>query len=146
MNDLNLPTFPFRIRTSGQSKEIFDSLRRKYVRLTPEEWVRQHFIMYARSVLNYPAGLISVEKGLQVNTRSKRTDIVIHEKSGQPWMIIECKAPNISIDENTFYQAANYNQTLNVKYLVVTNGIKHFCCRFEEGKFNFIDGFPEYNI
>ena len=146
MNELNLPAFPFRIRTSGQSKEIFDSLRRKYVRLTPEEWVRQHFIMYARNILNYPPGLISVEKGLLVNTRNKRTDIVIHEKNGQHWMIVECKAPSVNLNEETFYQAANYNHTLKVKYLVVTNGIKHFCCKFENDSFMFIDGFPEYSL
>ncbi|HMT29318.1 MAG TPA: type I restriction enzyme HsdR N-terminal domain-containing protein [Bacteroidia bacterium] len=144
MNDLNLPAYPFQIRTSGQSKEIFDSLRRKYVKLTPEEWVRQHFVMYLKNELKYPSGLIAVEKSLIVNQLYKRTDIVIHSKMGKPWMIVECKAPDIVIDENTFYQAANYNHTLNVKYLVVTNGIKHFCCKFEDGNFNFIEGFPPY--
>ncbi len=144
MTDLNLPDYPFRIRTSGQIKEIFDSLRKKYVRLTPEEWVRQNFVTYIQEELNYPAGLIAVEKSLKVNDLARRTDIVVHQKSGEPWMIVECKAPGINIDENTFYQAANYNLTLKVKYLVVTNGIKHFCCKFENEKFIFINGFPVY--
>jgi hypothetical protein len=146
MTELNLPTYQFRIRTSGQSKEIFDSLRRKFVSLTPEEWVRQHFIMYMTNTLNYPAGLISVEKGLVFNERAKRTDIVLHNKSGKPWMIVECKAPKIVLSEETFYQAANYHLKLDVEYLVVTNGIQHYCCKFAEGNFMFVNGFPAYNI
>ena len=146
MENLNLPTYPFRFRTSGQSKEIFDTLRKKYVVLTPEEWVRQHFIMFLRDQLLYPAGFISVEKGLSVNDRKKRADIVIHDSTGKPWMIVECKAPKVKLTENAFYQAASYHLKLDVKYLVVTNGITHFCCKFEKEKFVFTDGFPGFEL
>ncbi len=146
MDNLNLPTYPFRFRTTGQSKEIFDTLRRKYVALTPEEWVRQHFIMFLKEELKYPAGFISIEKGLVVNTRKKRADIVIHDAKGKPWMIVECKAPSVKLTENAFYQAAAYHLKLQVKYLVVTNGMTHFCCKFEQESFVFIDSFPAFEI
>jgi len=146
MENLNLPIYPFRLRTSGQSKEIFDTLRRKYVSLTPEEWVRQHFIMFLREQLQYPAGFIAVEKGLSLNDRKKRTDIVVHDSTGKPWMIVECKAPTVKLTENAFYQAATYHMKLNVKYLIVTNGIKHFCCKFENEKFIFTDNFPHFEL
>ena len=144
MVNLNLPVYDFRFRTSGQSKEIFDALRKKFVSLTQEEWVRQNFIMFIREELKYPSGLISVEKGLSVNTLKKRTDIVVHNKAGLPWMIVECKAPSVTLSEATFYQAAGYHLRLNVKYLVVTNGLLHFCSKMENGQFELINHFPEY--
>jgi hypothetical protein len=146
MDNLNLPAYPFRFRTSGQSKEIFDSLRKKYVLLTPEEWVRQHFIMFLKEQLNYPAGFISVERGLLLNDRKKRTDIVIHDSTGKPWMIVECKAPGVKLSQEAFYQAAAYHLKLQVKYLVVTNGMKHFCCKFENEKFTFTESFPGFEL
>ena len=145
MTKLNLPSYPFRIRTSGQSKEIFDLLRKKFVPLTPEEWVRQHFIRFVQDQLQYPEGYITVEKGLTVNTRAKRTDIVIHNSEGNPWMIVECKSPQIRLSEETFYQSASYHLKLNVRFLVITNGIQHYCCKFADGNFHFIKGFPIYN-
>jgi len=145
MTELNLPHYQFRIRTTGQSKEIFDILRRKFVSLTPEEWVRQHFIMFIKEELHYPAGFISVERGLILNERQKRTDIVVHDQNGKPWMIVECKAPHIALSEQSFYQASSYHLTLNVQYLVITNGIQHYCCKFADGNFSFMKGFPEYN-
>lgn len=146
MDNLNLPHYPFRFRTSGQSKEIFDTLRKKYVVLTPEEWVRQHFIMYMREQLHYPAGYISVEQGLSLNDRKKRADIVIHDTTGKPWMIVECKASSVKLTESAFYQAAAYHLKLQVKYLVVTNGITHFCCKFEQEKFVFANNFPGFEL
>jgi len=145
MTKLNLPSYTFRIRTSGQSKEIFDSLRRKFVTLTPEEWVRQHFVMYLKEELHYPPGFIAIEKGLLLNERAKRSDIVVHDPIGKPWMIVECKAPQINMNEDTFYQAAAYHMKLNVQYLVITNGIQHYCCKFANGNFHFVNGFPAYN-
>jgi len=145
MTKLNLPSYPFRVRTLGQSKEIFDLLRKKFVSLTPEEWVRQHFIMFLKEQLHYPAGYMTVEKGLTVNTRAKRTDIVIHNPEGQPWMIVECKSPQIRLSEDTFYQAATYHLQLNVRFLVITNGIQHYCCKLADGNFEFVKGFPAYN-
>ena len=146
MDNLNLPNYPFRFRTSGQSKEIFDTLRKKYVSLTPEEWVRQHFIKYLSDELKYPPGFISIEKGLLFNDRKKRTDIVVHDSYGKPWMIVECKAPHIKLTENAFYQAASYHLKLEVKYLVITNGLKHFCCKFENEKFVFTNSFPGFEL
>jgi len=113
--------------------------------LTPEEWVRQHFIMYIIEELQYPSGLITIEKGLLFNSRQKRSDIVVHNNEGMPWMIIECKAPKVKLTEAAFYQAASYHMKLQVKYLIVTNGLKHFCCKFENDKFEFIDNFPAYS-
>jgi hypothetical protein len=144
MSDLNLPSYPFRLRTTGQSKEIFDSIRRKFVALTPEEWVRQHFLAFMVDHLRYPAPLINMERGLIFNERKKRTDIVVHNRDGKPWMIVECKAPFVVLNEETFYQAASYHLQLNVQYLVVTNGMKHYCCKFENGAFAFVKGFPSY--
>jgi hypothetical protein len=144
IQQLNLPTYPFRTRTTGQSTEIFDSIRKKFVVLTPEEWVRQHFIMFIRNKLNYPAGMISVERGFRINTRAKRTDVVVHDTGGSPWMIIECKAPEVKLTEEAFYQAAGYHIKLNALYLVVTNGMQHYCCKFADNSFEFIKDFPPY--
>jgi hypothetical protein len=144
MVPLNLPPCSFRIRTEGQSKEIFDSLRGKYVALTPEEWVRQHFIVFLRDSLKYPAGLISVEKGFEVNTRKKRADIVVYSADTKPWMVVECKAPSVKLSEEAFFQASSYHDKLSVKYMVVTNGLQHFCCKFDQGRFAFQPGFPSF--
>jgi type I site-specific restriction endonuclease len=89
--------------------------------------------------------LIAVEKGLIVNERPKRADIVVHDENGKPWMIVECKAPEIVLNEGAFYQAANYHLKLQVQYLVITNGIQHYCCKFADGTFRFVEGFPAYN-
>jgi hypothetical protein len=141
---LNLPQYPHKIRTDGQSKQIFDGLRRKYVALTPEEWVRQHFIQYLIIEKKYPASYMSVEKSLKVNTLQKRTDIVIHDKTGKPWMIVECKSPDVEISEETFYQAGRYNLKLKVTFLVLTNGLQHFCLRILNDKVVFEDELPLY--
>ncbi len=142
---MNLPSYNFRIRTKGQNKEIFDSIRRKFVSLTPEEWVRQHFIMYMLSDLGYPKGFIAVERALTVNERIKRADIIVYNPAGNPWMIVECKSPDVLLNEDAFYQAAGYHLKLNVEYLIITNGLNHYCCKFADGKFHFIENFPTYN-
>ena len=144
MVNLNLPSYDFRFRNSGQSKEIFDALRKKFVVLTQEEWVRQNFIMFLREELKYPSGLITVEKGLTFNRLRKRTDIVIHDRQGAPWMIVECKAPGVTLTEAVFYQAAAYHLRLNVKYLVITNGLSHYCSKSENGQFVLLNSFPEF--
>lgn len=142
MHQLNLPAYEFKIRTEGQSKQIFDSLRKKYVVLTPEEWVRQHFIRFIVNEKKYPASLLGIEKGVKVNTLDKRTDIVVFNKFGNPWMIIECKSPMVEISEDTLYQAARYNLSLNVQYITLTNGMEHFCCKVEDKQLIFLDDFP----
>lgn len=130
MQELNLPKFEFQIRENDQNRlEIFDSIRRKYVVLTPEEWVRQNFIRYLVDFKKFPASLMAIEKSLKVNNLSKRTDIVQYSKEGNPIVIVECKAPHITINEDTFAQAAMYNLKMQVDYLIMTNGLVHFCCK-----------------
>jgi type I site-specific restriction endonuclease len=141
---LNLPPYDVKLRTVGQSKQIFDSLRRKYVLLTPEEWVRQHFIRFMISEKKYPASLMSIEKGLKLNTRQKRTDIVVFNQFGNPWMIVECKSPTVEITEDTLFQAARYNMTMNVQFISLTNGMEHFCCKVEKNAIVFLEDLPEY--
>lgn len=118
---------------------IFDPIRRKYVKLTPEEWVRQHFINYLVVYGNYPAGLIGVEVSFRMNKMVKRLDILIHDRKGKPIMIVECKEPETKLDEKVFDQIAVYNMQFRVPFLIVTNGIQNFAFRM-----NFIDNSREY--
>ncbi len=148
MQELNLPNFDFKTRTNNKGKiEIFDNIRKKYITLTPEENVRQHFIQYLINYKSFPSSLMAVEKGLKVNHRHKRTDIVQYNTSGRAILIIECKAPNIKIDENTFSQAAMYNMEMKVDYLIMTNGINHYCGKIDYSKqnINYLPDIPNYN-
>ncbi|MFD1000793.1 type I restriction enzyme HsdR N-terminal domain-containing protein [Ohtaekwangia kribbensis] len=126
MIQLNLPAFEHQIKQADGKHWIFDVLRKKYLVLTPEEWVRQHFVHYLVNEMQYPRTLIKVEGGLSYNKLSKRSDIVVFDRNGKPWMIIECKAPDIAITESTVRQASMYNATLKANFLVVTNGMRHF--------------------
>ena len=128
MQQLNLPPYQFKLRQLAEQVYIFDTFRKKYVVLTPEEWVRQHFLQYLLQDKNYPSSLIALEAGLKYNTLQKRADILIYNKQGDPHMIVECKAPTIKISQDTFDQVARYNMVFKVRYLVITNGINHFCC------------------
>lgn len=133
MTKLNLPVFEFRTRLNDKGKtEIFDAIRKKYILLTPEENVRQHFVQYLIDYKGFPPSLMAIEKGLKVNNLTKRTDIVQYNKLGKPIVIVECKAPNIQINEETFAQTVMYNMQLHVDYLVMTNGLKHFCCKIKD--------------
>ena len=127
MYQLNLPDFNYSIKKDDGKVWIFDVIRKKYLVLTPEEWVRQHFVNYLVAELKYPKSLIKVEGGLTYNQLSKRSDIVVFDREGKPWMVIECKSPELQVDENVLRQASMYNATLRARYLVVTNGVKHFC-------------------
>lgn len=109
---------------------ILDIMRRKFVKLTPEEWVRQNFARYLMSAGGYPQGLLGIEVQFGHNKLKKRTDILVHNRQGEPVMIVECKNPDIVLDEKVFDQVATYNMKFMVPYLVVTNGIRHFACRF----------------
>ena len=141
---LNLPAAEFRIRKTETSSQIFDIVRRRFVALTPEEWVRQHFIRYLISEKKYPASMLGIEMKVKVNTLSQRADIVVFNSFGNPWMIIECKSPDIVLDENVFYQAARYNLPLNVQFFVVTNGMEHYCLAFNGSEFIYLEDLPEY--
>ncbi|MCO6495676.1 MAG: type I restriction enzyme HsdR N-terminal domain-containing protein [Bacteroidetes bacterium] len=126
MQEINLPGFSPLFKNSGQRKYIFDSFRKKFVTLTPEEWVRQHWAHYLLNNIGVPKGLIGIEVSLHANNMRKRADIVVFDKSQNPALIIECKAPGVQLTEQTCLQAANYNTVFKAKYLIVSNGLQHF--------------------
>jgi hypothetical protein len=146
MQELNLPSYEFKTRKENAQVRIFDEVRKKYVALTPEEWVRQHFTQFMIHQKDVPAALIIMEKKLIINTLSRRPDILIHDRNGNPLMIIECKSPDVKISQDTFDQVARYNSVLNVPYIVVSNGIQHFCCRMEysSNSYQFLEEIPDY--
>ena len=124
MIPLNLPPFEYKLKKAEGKLWIFDVIRKKYLVLLPEEWVRQHFIHYLISQGD-PKSLIRVEGGLHFNQVQKRSDIVVFDRNGEPWMIIECKSPDIPVGEETVFQVSTYNSTLKAKFITVTNGIRH---------------------
>ena len=143
---LNLPTYEIKIAQRGNKQLIFDFLRRKYVALTPEEWVRQHFVHYLIEHKGYPAGLIGNEVELNVGEKRLRCDTILYNKVAQPQMIIEYKAPQIKLQQKTFDQISAYNLLLKVDYLIVSNGMQHICCRmdYENQKYCFLEDIPNY--
>lgn len=148
MQVLNLPAFNIKTRSITDKTEVFDQVRKDYVLLTPEEWVRQHFINYLITDRLVPPGLIAVEKQIRVNRLSKRCDIVIYLHDGKPALVVECKAPHIKINRETYDQAVRYNLALNIRYMVLTNGMNHFCFKLnyqtqESTLLNYIPAFPE---
>ncbi|MGQ1908509.1 type I restriction enzyme HsdR N-terminal domain-containing protein [Marinifilum sp. RC60d5] len=146
MENLNLPTYSFKLKFDLQRKLIFDSIRKKYVVLTPEEWVRQNFIRYLVEEKGYPDSLIAVEKKVDVNLLPQRSDIVFYNKNANPVIIVECKSTKIKITQEVFNQIARYNMKLRVPFLVVTNGLRHFCCYmdYEKQSFQFMEDIPNY--
>ena len=146
MQKLNLPTYNFKLKSSENKTLIFDKLRKKYLVLTPEEWVRQHFVYFLIDKKKYPVSLIALEKQLTINNRKKRTDILIFNKEGNHDIIVECKAPSIKITQDTFDQIARYNLKLKANYLIVTNGLEHFYCKmdFENETYIFLKDIPDY--
>ncbi|MGJ8745006.1 type I restriction enzyme HsdR N-terminal domain-containing protein [Polaribacter sp.] len=146
MQKLNLPTYNFKLKSNENKVLIFDKLRKKYMVLTPEEWVRQHFVMFLIDEKKYPTSLIALEKQLTINNRKKRTDILIFNTDGKPDIIVECKAPKIKITQDTFDQIARYNLKLQANYLIVTNGLEHFYCKmdFENETYIFLKEIPDY--
>lgn len=147
MQKLNFPTYSFRFKNSENKISIFDCLRKKFVILQPEEWVRQHCVLYLIEEKNYPKSHINVEKELIVNDLKKRYDIVVFNTDGSIHLIVECKAPTVTINQSTFNQIAQYNQVLNANYLMVTNGINHYYCQmdFENKRYDFLKDIPTYN-
>jgi hypothetical protein len=129
MERLNLPTYSFSVKVVGTKNFIFDKLRKKYVSLTPEEWVRQHFVRFLTEDKSYPLGLISVEKGFDLYKTRKRTDILVFNSSGRPWVLVECKAPSVMINELWFDQAFAYNLSIKASYIMLSNGLSHFCMK-----------------
>jgi hypothetical protein len=147
LQKLNFPEFSFRFKNNENKVSIFDCIRKKFVILQPEEWVRQHCVLYLMEVKKYPISLINVEKELTINDLKKRYDIVIFNPDGSILLIVECKAPKININQTTFDQIARYNTALNSTYLMVTNGINHYYCQmdFENERYQFLKDIPEYS-
>ena len=146
MQELNLPSYEFRLNKDDGQLRIFDEIRKKFVALTPEEWVRQHFIRFLIEKKSIPAGLIILEKQIIMNTMARRPDILIHNKQGEPILIVECKAPEVEISQDTFDQVARYNSVLKVPFLIVTNGMRHYCCQmdYQDSTYRFLEDIPDY--
>ncbi len=142
MIQLNLPTFDYKLTKIEGKPYIFDPIRRKYVAASPEEWVRQHVLNWLMVVHQYPRSLIKSESGLQVNRLSKRTDIVVYDRAAKPFLLVECKAPNILLSDDTFGQAVNYNKTLKAPYILLSNGIEHLIFETTNGSFCPIQNLP----
>lgn len=146
MYTLNLPSYDAKIRKKGNSFEIFDPLRRKYLVLTPEEWVRQHFVHYLITEKNYPSSLIANEASLKLNNLIRRCDTVVYNRQLKPVMILEYKEPQVSITQEIFDQVARYNSVLRVKHIIVSNGMQHYCYRlnFDDLSYEFLTEIPDY--
>lgn len=146
VDTLNFPKYPFRFKNSENKLWVFDEIRKKFVVLQPEEWVRQHSVQYLIHDKGYPKSLINVEKELKVSNLKKRYDIVVFKPNGDIHLIVECKAPNITINQGVFDQIARYNLTLNSEFLMVTNGINHYyCCMdLENQRYRFLKDIPKY--
>lgn len=147
MYKLNLPDFNPTLRKEEGKVWIFDIIRKKYIVLTPEEWVRQHFVHYLINQFKYPRSLFRVESGLTYNKLQKRSDIVIHSRQGKPWMLIECKSPVIKLTQKAFNQVAVYNMTIGARYVAVTNGMAQFCFEAIDKPGNevkFLESFPDF--
>ena len=144
---LNLPSFAIKLSGTPERPRVFDTLRRRYVALTPEEWVRQHFIHWLTGHKGYPAALMANEVALSIGDKRLRADSVLYDRQLQPRMIIEYKAPTVQITQRVFDQIAAYNMLLHVDYLVVSNGLSHYCCRIDytNRTYEFLRDIPDYN-
>ena len=148
MLQLNLPEYNFRIKKTDEKLLIFDSQRKRYVSLTPEEWVRQHFIRFLIEEKGYPAAYLAIEKQLSLNGMKKRCDAILYNQYASPILIIELKAPNIPITQATFDQVAVYNSKLKVDFFIISNGLEHYCCRVntETSQYEFFNELPDYAV
>ena len=146
MKKLNFPVYSFRFKNSENKVAIFDEIRKKFILLTPEEWVRQHTVQFLLQDKKFPKSHINVEKLIKFNDLSKRYDVVVFQPNGDIFLLIECKAPEVPISQNTFDQIARYNLVLKAKYLMVTNGLNHYFCQmdFENEKYIFLNELPAH--
>jgi len=146
---LNLPEYEFKVKKNerGDGLVILDQLRRRYVALTPEEWVRQHFVQWLIADKGFPAALMGNEVSLTHHGIKRRCDTVVANRQGQPLVIVEYKAPSITITQETFDQIVRYNMVLRARYLIVSNGLNHYCCRidYEHNSYDFLQEIPAYN-
>jgi hypothetical protein len=148
MHRLNLPTYSLNIKSGEGRKYIFDPIRKKFVVLNPEEWVRQNFIQFLVQDRDFPAPLISVEQEFTFNRMKKRSDILVHGSSGEPLLMVECKAPPVKITREVFEQIGLYNLSYRLPWLIVTNGMKHYCCRRDPAgvEYGFVDEIPSWEL
>ena len=144
---LNYDTFSFRLKNKGETVTIFDEIRKNFFVLTPEEWVRQHTIQYLIQTKSYPKSLINIEKEILINDLKKRYDIIVFKPDNSIFLLVECKAPKISITQHTFDQIARYNLKLKAEYLMVTNGLKHYFCQmdFKKEHYVFLKELPNFS-
>ena len=147
MLSLNLPEFDVKITSKGEKRLIFDVVRNKFVALTPEEWVRQHFVHFLMEHKGYPHSLLANEILINLNGTSQRCDTVLYRKDLSPQMIIEYKAPHVEITQKVFDQISRYNMVLHVDYLIVSNGLSHYCCQmdYEHQTYRFLQDIPDYS-
>ena len=146
MQPLNLPPVPLKIQKQNGKTLILDVIRKKYVFLTPEEWVRQHLVHYLINELGYPKGLIRIESGVKYNERAKRSDVVVYDTNGAPNLLVECKAPSVKLTQAALDQVSVYNKSIQAKQIVVTNGLQHiaFEIDFETNQFVRLEGIKAY--
>lgn len=146
MTVLNLPPFDAKIAVKDGKNTIFDVIRRRYVALTPEEWVRQHFVHFLLEHKGYPQALMANEVQVELNGMKKRCDTVLYKRDLTARMIVEYKSPEVGITQKVFNQITRYNIVLKVDYLIVTNGLQHYCCRmnYEQGNYTFLQDIPDY--
>ncbi len=147
MYQLNLPTYDLRLRRTGNRDMIFDVLRRKYVALTPEEWVRQHFVHFLIEHKGYPTALLANEIELRIGGKHLRADTLLYNKELRPHMLIEYKSPTIALTQKVFDQISAYNLLLHADYLIVSNGMQHICCcmDYEQNTYHFLEEIPDYS-
>jgi type I site-specific restriction endonuclease len=147
MVSLHFPTYSFKIKSKENKPYIWDEIRKKYLLLTPEEWVRQHTVQYLIQEKKYSPDWMAIEKQFSINNIHKRADIVVFNKKMLPYIIVECKAPNVKITQETFDQIARYNLALDAKYLMLTNGLQHFYCQmnFEKKTYIFLEELPSFS-
>ena len=146
MQQLNLPEYAFRIKTEDGKTMIFDAIRRKFVALSPEEWVRQNFIEYLKTEKNYPASLMAVEKQITINQLQRRFDLLVYSRTHQPCLIAEFKAPDVKITQDVFDQVVRYNMALKVAGIIVSNGLQHFACKMDyaNNTYSYLREIPGY--
>lgn len=144
---LNFPRYTFRLKNSENKIAVFDELRKKFVLLTPEEWVRQHVVHFLLKEKNFPKSLLNVEKQLKIHDLIKRYDVLAYKPDGSIHLVVECKAASVPITQDTFDQIARYNLTLQAKYLMVTNGLQHYFCQldYEAEQYHFLEDLPEWS-
>jgi len=146
MLNLSFPNYEFRLKEINQKRFIFDEIRKKYIELTPEEWVRQNCVKFLINDRKFKSNLISIEKRIKLNNTVKRFDILVHDNYGNCNLLVECKAPNVKINQDSFDQILRYNQVINAKFLMITNGIINYYCKINklQNKIEFLKNIPVY--